>query len=333
VNSLLTMRAICDEPVPSPARLVPGYPAPLARICLRALERDREARYGSAAELRRELVAAERKMGGSEPPDEALAALLATLFEERIAEKRELLGRLGAGAEVDTVPAGEVDIEVELPTVLEKSAERTSTTPFAVEGKERSASLPRVFAGMAVGGLVVGIAAAFFFGRPAPDTPDTVGPGAAPARVAPVAPPPVPESAAARLSPPAPPPVPESAAPPLSPEPPVAPPEGVAEPRGEVAADPAPRGEVAGEPAPPEPPAAEAAGRQSGAIDVERPRAPDVERSDAIDVERPRAPDRPEEEDEEERPRRRGRTERVEPAPAMESMEAPPPESPFRRFE
>ena len=122
------MRAITSEPIVPPSRVVEGYPPALEKACMRALENDRDARTPTAAELRRELLAAMRALGPSDEHEtEALAASMRRLFADRLEEKREMLRRMRAGSAVTHVPAGEIDVDVdvpELPAAL-RSAART----------------------------------------------------------------------------------------------------------------------------------------------------------------------------------------------------------------
>lgn len=54
-EGLLTVSAIVNEPVKPPSDLVPGFPAALERIIMRALAKDRDARYARARDLQRDL--------------------------------------------------------------------------------------------------------------------------------------------------------------------------------------------------------------------------------------------------------------------------------------
>jgi len=96
-------------------------------IIMRALARNRDDRYSSAAELRRELAQAAAHMDGPHIPEEALAELMQRLFPDRIREKSEMLQRVRAGSELDEVPAAEVDVHVELPTIYGR--EQLSSPP------------------------------------------------------------------------------------------------------------------------------------------------------------------------------------------------------------
>lgn len=73
------MRMVCDDPIPAPSELVPGYPRALERIVMRLLERDPSRRYPTAgaalADLREYLLAEEQ---GWDSPQ--LARFLRSLF-------------------------------------------------------------------------------------------------------------------------------------------------------------------------------------------------------------------------------------------------------------
>jgi hypothetical protein len=79
-NEFQTLRNVLTLPVPPPSSKRAEVPAALDRIVARALERDRAARYPSAAALAEELTAVVGAAG-----EEGIAALLATLFGERAA--------------------------------------------------------------------------------------------------------------------------------------------------------------------------------------------------------------------------------------------------------
>jgi len=82
------MMAICAEDAAPPSSVVPSLPAALDRICGRALARDREQRYQTAAEMRAELEAVIEAEGGP-ADDAALEAELAALFPVESAEARD----------------------------------------------------------------------------------------------------------------------------------------------------------------------------------------------------------------------------------------------------
>jgi serine/threonine protein kinase len=117
-SQLATLKAISEEPVVPPSRVDEHYPRVLEPIVLRALERRPEDRYATAAEMRKELVAAIRQLRpGDNDVQEALASTMGALFEDRIREKREMILRVRNGSSVTDVPAGEVDLSVDVPIV------------------------------------------------------------------------------------------------------------------------------------------------------------------------------------------------------------------------
>ncbi len=56
-NDVETMHNVREARVPDPCRVVPAYPPPLAAILMRALAKDRDARYPTAADLAKDLDA------------------------------------------------------------------------------------------------------------------------------------------------------------------------------------------------------------------------------------------------------------------------------------
>jgi serine/threonine-protein kinase len=121
-NPLLTLHAITTAPIEKPSSIVPTFPKEYDAIVLKALERTRASRYETAAELRRDLMRATQKLFPEAVPDEALHGLMLELFDDRMDEKRQMLARLRDGAELSGVPVAEVDIAVELPTLLEQES-------------------------------------------------------------------------------------------------------------------------------------------------------------------------------------------------------------------
>ncbi len=129
-NPAATIRAICDEPVLPPTRLVSDYPPVLAEVCLRALSTSPDDRYATCADMRAALLEALREMGSIGEEEAQLSALMREHFADRVAEKRELLRRVKVGAEdVGAIPAGEVDVGIELPTTAAKSSSMNGQTP------------------------------------------------------------------------------------------------------------------------------------------------------------------------------------------------------------
>ena len=162
-TEMLTMQAVTERPIRLPSDVVGGYPKPLEAVVMRALERDPAKRYQTAAEMRLELLAVQRELEGTLAPDAELAGRMAELFSDRIGEKRELLRRLRAGSDVTHVPEAEVDLEVELPSVVHDREEPTGPTVSAIERPARRARWAIAAAAVVLlGGL--GAALAIFTG-------------------------------------------------------------------------------------------------------------------------------------------------------------------------
>jgi eukaryotic-like serine/threonine-protein kinase len=102
-------------------------------VVMRALEPRREDRFDTAADMRRELLAVMRTLGGDEAPEEALARTMSELFADRIEDKREMLRRCRSGSGPTHVPAAEVHSEVELPVVADDASLLRSTSDIRGE--------------------------------------------------------------------------------------------------------------------------------------------------------------------------------------------------------
>ena len=91
------LREIVEGSVPPPSTLVPGYPADLEQIVLRALARDREERYQTARELEHDLeqFARNRRVVGSSL---ALAQFVEPLIAEAQNQAEARLTRRAGGA-------------------------------------------------------------------------------------------------------------------------------------------------------------------------------------------------------------------------------------------
>jgi eukaryotic-like serine/threonine-protein kinase len=171
-SPLGVITAICKEPIVPPSRIVADYPPALEAVCLRALAARREDRYETAAEMRRDLLAYQRSAAGADSPTEALALVMQTVFFDRIAEKQDLLRKMRAGSDVTHVPVGEVDENVELPSVVaetRRDAPATGAWPRARSPFRRA--LVVVFA---ISGATLGGALAFAWRSPS----DTAAPRA-----------------------------------------------------------------------------------------------------------------------------------------------------------
>jgi hypothetical protein len=124
------------------------------------MDKRRRERFPTAVEMRRELLAFIRTWTDDDS-GETLGRLMRGLFEDRVAEKTEMLTRVRQGSQVDALPAAEVDIQVELSTVEDKP---TSVTPASVtlprgRGGPRRRWMPivGVIGALSIGTLVMGL--------------------------------------------------------------------------------------------------------------------------------------------------------------------------------
>lgn len=95
-DSLAVVRAICEDPIPSPHERRPSYPHALEEVLMKALQRDKSQRYANAAEMRRGLLAVLRELDPEGRAPEDLAALMHTHFADQQTEKRDLLRKATA---------------------------------------------------------------------------------------------------------------------------------------------------------------------------------------------------------------------------------------------
>ncbi|MBL8743488.1 MAG: serine/threonine protein kinase, partial [Myxococcales bacterium] len=116
-NEVASLRAVCDEPIPRPSDVVPGFPPELEAVTLKALERDREDRYRTADEMRRALIAYLRTTEHVGMHQEALAARMRELFADRLELKHALMRNVRTGRDVEAIPPPEVDLGVAVPVV------------------------------------------------------------------------------------------------------------------------------------------------------------------------------------------------------------------------
>lgn len=142
-NEVATMRAIVDEPLPSPQKLVPGYPPTLAAIVLKAMARKREDRFQSAQELQGALEEFARERGLS-LSSLALSRFMVELFGAKASAFHEVLIGARPAESLPVAPrSGDEDVEPAVPDtstgITNEAARATTTLPSM-----RNATLERV---------------------------------------------------------------------------------------------------------------------------------------------------------------------------------------------
>ncbi len=152
-NGLMTFKAICELPIPLPSRTIQGYPPVLESVVLKALARNPDERYQTAAEMRSELLAVARKLGAGDEPAAALSALMRDAFLDRIQEKEEMLRRVGAGSAPKHIPANDADSGVELPNITDWASSAKSSAA-AGPGRRATRILVLAVALAAIAGVV-----------------------------------------------------------------------------------------------------------------------------------------------------------------------------------
>ncbi len=103
-NELLVFKAICEDPIPPPRALYPDIPESLDAIAVKALNRDREDRYESAADMRRDLLRAAAELAPGRLLDDELVQLMHRLFPDEIEEKQALHQAVDAGDREVSIP-------------------------------------------------------------------------------------------------------------------------------------------------------------------------------------------------------------------------------------
>jgi serine/threonine protein kinase len=183
-SDMLTLQAICHEDVVPPSRLVPRYPASLEAVVLKALSRDKERRYQSAAEMRRDLVAISRELNANKVPEEALSKVMHKVFPDRIEQKLAMLSSLREGRAPSQVPVAESDEFVDIPAAAFSGPESEPSARSVVSIPEQPIA-PAPWA--AKKGAVIGMGAAVLLGAIGVGIWATHGRAMAPSEPAPVA--------------------------------------------------------------------------------------------------------------------------------------------------
>jgi serine/threonine-protein kinase len=116
-SKLKTLTGVTSDPIPRPSQVDPDCPVALDAVCMRALSRDLDERYGQALDMRRDIAKAMRALDGPDLPEMALSELMRELFADRMDEKQEMLRGVREGSRLAAIPAAEVDVEVELPSI------------------------------------------------------------------------------------------------------------------------------------------------------------------------------------------------------------------------
>ncbi len=176
-SKLAVLDAVCRAPIPRPRDKLPEYPAPLEAVLLKALARDPDERYATAAEMRRALLTAMREMDAPLLPEEALANVMQEMFADRVQAKSDMLARLRSGARITELPAAETDSGVEMPEVdpgAQSIRERIesgfsfgsvsgSADPYATErSRARTARIVFLGGAVAVLSLAIGVVVLLF---------------------------------------------------------------------------------------------------------------------------------------------------------------------------
>ncbi len=206
-NEVETLHKVVSGEIAPPTRLDPGYPPALERIVLRALERDVDRRYQTAAELESDLrgyLRAEQIV----VPGSGIAGLLKRVLSTRIEQRRRVIRKavksLGASGDVEPdlipvepafTPTGSNPLDIPSVTGMSQLTSmsqvaslergRARAPRLALRRLVRKAGGRGPFIGYCVGvfGLVAGALLALFGGREEPPPPAPASTSLTPVRV------------------------------------------------------------------------------------------------------------------------------------------------------
>ncbi|MBK7859379.1 MAG: serine/threonine protein kinase [Archangiaceae bacterium] len=146
-DALVVMKLLSTEgPLPSAREVNPAVPEELDRIIARALEKDRERRYATSAQLHAALEGWLRRQ--PEPPNAlALAGLMVDLFADRQQERTRVIQRLSTGTATPKWTTSMVDVlgtkapaTATATNVAKMPADALDTSRHAVPGPARRQS-------------------------------------------------------------------------------------------------------------------------------------------------------------------------------------------------
>jgi serine/threonine-protein kinase len=126
-------QAIAEEPIPDVRDFRADVPAPLAAVVKKALSRDRDGRFATAAEMGAAVAAAMAPLGGVAPAA-AVAEHVLRRFDDQIRERRELVLTSVSPQHHPTVADGTADMgehshEIEAPTVAARIGAGIASEP------------------------------------------------------------------------------------------------------------------------------------------------------------------------------------------------------------
>jgi len=170
-NEFETMQRIMEAPVPNPSSCAPGIPAELDAVVHRALARDREDRYQTAAQMAEDLERVVRPASTRE-----VATFLETWCGDRLARRRAALQAILEGrappmqASDASKPRSSIDgrpLEMTPASVssLGRSVPQPSTADamLAARPSNRTAVLAAIVSSAAAAGIFLAV---WIFGRP-----------------------------------------------------------------------------------------------------------------------------------------------------------------------
>jgi serine/threonine-protein kinase len=195
-DALATLYQLLEEPIVPPSARAPGYPPELEAIVLKAMERDRDGRYATAAEFNRALegwLLTEKAMVSERD--------VATALKGAVGRRLDDIARAIDNA-VTAIESGQRPRDASMSGETSASPSGGGRTlagaalPESMPPQRRS---PKLVIGFAVAAVAAG-ATFFFLTRSAPDAPPSPAPSASPASA--IAGPPVETAKAPEPTPP-----------------------------------------------------------------------------------------------------------------------------------
>ncbi len=167
-NEFDTFRRIAEADIVPPSSTVAGIPRDLDRVVMRALERDREERFQTAAEFLEALEGAYMPA-----PARDVAAAVDRRCGQRLAERRSALARMVEGSVAPLDPAASPRVEQatlpSIPSAIRRASDGTmgaSTRDFATSAGRRKWWVAAALGGLAVVAVIALVAVGAERARP-----------------------------------------------------------------------------------------------------------------------------------------------------------------------
>jgi serine/threonine-protein kinase len=173
-SELGTIVAITEEEIPPPSAMVESYPPSLEQVVHRALARDPDDRYATAAEMRSDLIAVVRELAPKVDMQAQLASRMKQVFGRQMREKTEMLrqlpvhedsrdsGTFSKGGRVEVGPESTTELLLvprppALPSELESFAFELGTDPDLIATTVKRESVRPALLAAGLGALAMAV--------------------------------------------------------------------------------------------------------------------------------------------------------------------------------